>query len=179
VRRTCARIVAHIVTVILAGGRVEATKTISAVASAPRVRSSDAHIRAMIDEATQYSATFRRLIGSIEATNGILYVEPGTGSHPLRSYLSLTVTRAGAYRMLRIQVDTCQSDLEVMTSVGHELQHAIEVLSHPTLTSMEAVYLFYAREAPTNGNTFETMGAIRVGNAVRDELTSHPRVPGL
>jgi hypothetical protein len=44
---------------------------------------------------------------------------------------------------------------------------------------MEAVYLFYAREAPTNGNTFETMGAIRVGNAVRDELTSHPRVPGL
>ncbi len=175
VRRTCVRMVAHIVMVILAAGAVEAAGMISDVTNAPRVRSSDAYIRAMIDEATERSATFHRLIDRIEATNGILYVEPGTCGHRLHAYLSLTVTRAGAYRILRIQVDISQPDLEVMTSIGHELQHAIEVLSNPTLTSHDAVYLFYAREAPTNGNVFETTGAIRAGNAVRDELTSRAR----
>ena len=33
-----------------------------------------------------------------------------------------------------------------------------------------AAYLFYAREFPTTGSSFETPGAIRAGNAVADEL---------
>jgi hypothetical protein len=129
----------------------------------------------MVDEAARRSATFRRLVDVIEATNGIVYVEQGACGHSVRACLTLSVTPAGDYRILRVLVDARQRDWEVMASIGHELQHAIEVLSNPMLTSTEAVYLFYSREWATLGDAFETPGAITIGRAVRNEVGSYAK----
>ena len=72
-------------------------------------------------------------------------------------------------------MDARQPDWEVMASIGHELQHALEVLGNLTLTSTEAVFLFYMREGATMGDTFETAMAIRTGNAVHNEVGSYAR----
>jgi hypothetical protein len=49
---------------------------------------------------------------------------------------------------LRILVDLRKAeDAELMASIGHELQHAIEVLTDRTITSDGAIYLFYERTA--------------------------------
>lgn len=141
----------------------------------PRVRSSHDYIRAMIAEAAQRSPTFDRLIEAIEATDGIVYVEQGACAHSLRACLSLAVTPAGDFRILRVMVDARQPDWEVMASIGHELQHAVEVLGNKTLTSTEMVFLFYTREGMTMGEVFETAVAIRVGNAVRSEVGNYAR----
>jgi hypothetical protein len=85
--------------------------------------------------------------------------------------LILSVTVAGPYRLLRILVDLRKAeDAELMASIGHELQHAIEVLSDRTITSDGAIYLFYERTAPSPTGRFETDPASRVGMAVLNEV---------
>ena len=159
----------------LIGGTVHASSVTPDTTSAPRVRSSDAYIRAMIDEAGRRSATFRRLVDLISATNGIVYVEQGECGHSVHACLALSVTAAAEYRILRILVDARRPDWEVMASIGHELQHAVEVLDNPTITTSQAIYFFYALASPTTGAAFETAGAIKAGNAVRNEVGSYAR----
>ena len=55
-------------------------------------------------------------------------------------------------------------------AVAHELRHALEVLSDPTVTNADAMYFFYRREGSMRGAAFETRAAIDAGNAVRREL---------
>ena len=141
----------------------------------PRVRSTHAYIRAMIDEGATRSATLRRLIAAIEETNGIVYVEQGDCGHRVRACLTLSVTPAGDYRFLRVIVDARQPDWDVMSSIGHELKHALEVLSEPALTSSESVFLYFTREGLTMGESFETPEAVRAGNAVRSEVGAYAR----
>jgi hypothetical protein len=55
-------------------------------------------------------------------------------------------------------------------AAGHELQHALEVLSHSSIRSGSAMTLLYKWEGSKEGGHFETDAAIKVGNAVRAEL---------
>jgi hypothetical protein len=142
---------------------------------APRVRSSNPYIRAMIDEATRRSATFRSLVTGIEATNGIVYVEQGSCLHTDGACLSLNVTSAGDYRMLRVIVDARRPDWDVMEAIGHELMHALEVLGDRGLKDTAGVYEFYAQGRQGVSRPFETKEAIEAGYAVRREVTSFAR----
>ena len=143
----------------------------------PRVRSSHPYIRAMIEEAGRRSATFRRLVSDIEATDGIVYVEQGVCGHSVRACLALSVTPAGEYRILRVLVDARRRDWNVMASIGHELQHALEVLANPRVTTSEGMYLLYQREGDTMGGSFETAAAERVGTAVERDVISFSKRP--
>jgi hypothetical protein len=53
----------------------------------PRVRSNHPYIRAMIADAQVRTATFRRLLATIAATDGIVYVEEGDCRHGVRACL--------------------------------------------------------------------------------------------
>jgi hypothetical protein len=57
-----------------------------------------------------------------------------------------------------------------MGSIGHELQHAVEVLSTPDVTDTATMYRFYEREGRRVFGGFETEAAIRAGQNVRAEL---------
>ena len=62
-----------------------------------------------------------------------------------------------------------------MASIGHELQHAIEVLGEKRLRSGAAIYHFCrgSRSGYMIGDTFETDAAIAAGNAVRSEVNKN------
>src|SRR5262245_47778657 len=96
----------------------------------PRIRSADSTIAALIVQASASSATFRRFVTLIDATDGIVYLERGRCRYNMRACLVATVTVAGPNRILRMVVDQrkAECDLHVMASIGHELWHAIEVL---------------------------------------------------
>jgi hypothetical protein len=57
-----------------------------------------------------------------------------------------------------------------MASIGHELQHAVEVLSNRTIKSGSAMYSLYFEKCHRCGGAIETYAAIQAGSAVRDEL---------
>jgi hypothetical protein len=154
----------------LAGTPVAKAAEEAASAGASRVRSNHPRIVALIAEATERSPTFRGLVETIEATDGIVYVQEGICRHGIRACLT-GVTKPGAMRFLWIRVDTGKTDRELMASVGHELRHAVEVLSNRRVTSTGAMYLLYKREGlKTDSSAFETVAAVEAGRAVGLEL---------
>jgi hypothetical protein len=138
-----------------------------------RVRSNTPSIAALIQEAAERSPLFRRLIETIDATDGLVYVDEGKCGHGVSACLVLSVQVAGPYRLLRILVDPHKRkrDCDLMASIGHELRHAIEVLSEPNVRDYHAVYSFFEREGPTDGGKgrFETPAAVRTGLDVGSE----------
>jgi hypothetical protein len=139
------------------------------------VRSTSSAIRELIDDAMWESPTFRGIVRAIGATDGIVYVEEGVCRHGVHACLLLDVTPAAGYRILRILVDrqgtlAHRGRLDLIATIGHELTHALEVLSERTLRSAAAVFLFYLGRVPTSNSAFETAAAIAAGAAVRGEL---------
>ena len=155
--------------VVLGGSPCLADQT---PASSPRVRSSDHALADLVGLATRGSKTFRQLVASIEMTNGIVYVEPGKCGHGVHACLQMWMQVSGQNRFLRVVIDgaTRHSDVETMSSIGHELQHAIEALGDPSIRDGVTMFNFFKRFAPTDGNRFETTAAVNAGNAIYDEL---------
>jgi hypothetical protein len=139
------------------------------------VRAGNALIATLIQHAGERSNTFRRLLDTINASDGIVYIEPGTCGHGIRACF-VKVTMAGPTRLLWVMVDTQGDDCDLMGLVAHELQHTIEVLSNPSVTSPAAMYFFYSQEADAgNSPAFETNAAKRAGEAVRAEVRQNSR----
>jgi hypothetical protein len=134
-----------------------------------RLRTVGSTLAAIVTDAAVRSATFRQLAHSISQTDGIVYVEDGVCGHGVRACL-VAVTTAGANRIVRVRVDAKAADWHLMGSIGHELQHAVEVLSSPVVTNTRALYLFYQRNGIRTGSVFETAAAVRAGNEVRAEV---------
>ena len=154
-----------------------ATESGAAIASQPSLMAPDARVRgvssrmvAVIEEAATGSATFRGLVDRIGTTDGIVYVAEGQCGHGVRACLLITMTLMGPNRVLRILVDPQKVDRDLMGSIGHELQHAVEVLSHRGVRNYGAMTLLYKKMCEGCGRLFETDAAVRAGNAVRAEL---------
>lgn len=164
---------ALLVAIVLSGLAVRAR---GSAVEWPHVRANgDAAIEVLIEETSRASTTFRALVAAVGNTNGLVYVEQGTCRHGVRACLLLSVTVAGPHRILRILLDLHRDPLQVMAALGHELQHALEVLADAHLTNMRAVYLFYKRVASTTNDAFETDDAIRAGLQVEREVKASGR----
>jgi hypothetical protein len=139
-----------------------------------RVRSDSPTLAAAIGEAARHSATFRDIVAAIETSDGLVYVQEGRCVHGVRSCLLFSVTVAGPYRLLRVRVDPRLASEEVMGLLGHELRHAVEVLSDPQVRSDKAIHFLYLKQGLKLGSTatgvFETEAAIEAGRAVRAEV---------
>jgi hypothetical protein len=142
----------------------------SRMAPDARVRGGSPRIAALIIEAAAHSDTFRRLIDQIGKTDGIVLIREGRCGLGVRACLLHAMTIAGPNRMLFILVDARASDYDLMGSIGHELQHAVEVLSNRQVRTGRAMLLLFKRICNFCGGQFETDAAIKAGDAVRAEL---------
>jgi hypothetical protein len=140
----------------------------------PRVRTGDPSIAALLREGTEHSRRFRQLVDTIDATDGIVYVERGTCRH-VRACLTLTMQVAGPNRLLHIIVDLRRSHGDVLASIGHELQHAIEALGDPHVIDSDTMYFFFDRIGQIGQDTFETDAAIQAGLDVLAEWQASTR----
>jgi hypothetical protein len=143
-----------------------------------RVRSSDATIATLIDQAALRSLTFRKLLSLIQASDGMVYVEPGRCGHGTHACLMVWMQASGSTRFLRVIVNRRRglSDQDFLSSIGHELQHSVEALSEPGTMDSLGLFNFFSRTALHEGNDrFETIEAIKAGDAVRQELSARAR----
>jgi hypothetical protein len=169
--------VAVVVAVLGWTSRAAASQDLDAAVTPPSVNVSHARVRgvgprfvAVISEAADRSATFRGLVDRIGHTDGIVYVAEGQCGHGVWACLLPTMTMAGPNRVLRILVDPGKVDRDLMGSMGHELQHAVEVLGDRTIRDHGAMVLLFKQMCAGCLFRFETDAAIRAGDAVRDEL---------
>jgi hypothetical protein len=143
-----------------------------------RVRSNgDPAVTALLHDALERSLTFRRLVETINGTDGLVYIEPGTCGPGFRACLLMSVTIAGPNRVLHVRVDTRQDPQAAMGSMGHELQHAIEALSELGVRTNALMYAFFERLAGSPSASgqlqFETDSAVKAGDAVSAEVRAH------
>ena len=89
--------------------------------------------------------------------------------------LVLGVTQAGPNRVLHIRVDKRRTGRDLMVSIGHELRHAVEVLSDPGFVDTNSARLFYELAARTERYSFETEAAIETELKVDRELRAWAR----
>jgi hypothetical protein len=140
-----------------------------------RVRGSDAAIATLINHASERSNTFRGLVNTINASDGMVYVEPGACEHGMQACL-VNVTMAGPTRIVWVKLHTQGDECDLMGLIGHELQHTIEVLGNRQVTSSGALYFFLSQEADAGiSPAFETDAAKRIGETVRTEVRHNNR----
>ena len=139
-------------------------------ANQPHVRSSSSDLVALIEQAGQRSATFRGLLETINASDSIVFVEAGACGHGVRACF-VSVTASGAYRYMRVVVDTRKADWDLMGSIGHELRHTIEVIGAPRVRDNVSKHFFYQQIGTRGTDTArETQAAVDAGNTVRTEV---------
>jgi hypothetical protein len=155
------------------GDATDVTVWAAASPEITRLRAVGSTLALIVIQATARSSTFGQLVQAIGKTDGIVYVEYGHCGHGVRACLP-AITAAGANRIVRVRVDKNKADWDLMGSIAHELQHAVEVLGNPAVTSTRAMHFFYEREGRLIGNVFETAAAIRAGNDVRAEARRPP-----
>lgn len=135
-----------------------------------RVRTSNAAIAALLEQGVMLSPTFQGLVETINASDGIVYVERGECGIAVRSCLLMSVVIAGPLRALHVRIDLQRPDDQLIGSIAHELRHAIEVLSDPSVRSDVGIEHFYKMIGKRTGGLVETARAVEAGEAVRAEV---------
>ncbi len=99
----------------------------------------------------------------------------------VKACLLMQLDQAGPNRMLRIHMTSGRPDDEAIIAVGHELQHAMEVLGDSRVRTTNDMFVLYQRIGLRTAASvmqfrthfrFETAAAIQTGDAIRHELAS-------
>jgi hypothetical protein len=112
-----------------------------------RVRSTERFVIALIREGYERSPTFHDLVDTLQQSNVIVLVQPAAcAGGRIRSCLT-SVNGSAMERHIRISVDTRTSHNVLIATVGHELQHAVEIAEHPEVVDAARAIRLYRQIA--------------------------------
>ena len=141
----------------------------------PHMRAESRELRALVDEAARRSPVVRDLIDQIDRSDLTVYIRTrkfeGTELDGRVGILSVT----GHYRYLVVELACGRMDLLQMATLGHELQHVVEIADQPSIVDARSLAAHYERigvrtSSMTGNRTFETAAARDAGAQVRREL---------
>jgi len=156
-------------TIAIPHASIAADAPVSPAPPMSHIRTTNPEVSAVMQNAFDRSATFRKLVSIIDASDSYVYVQAGKCSHSVRACF-VSVTASDTHRFMRVVVDASTADTELMGLIAHELKHATEVIAEPWIRSTDAKYHFYERTAMhAPGGTHETRAAIAAGEIVRSE----------
>jgi hypothetical protein len=159
---------AGLATVALSGNAVACD-----VALPDHVRILDCRLATAVGAAAGRSPMLKDILDRVDRTDGLVFVTTapaiGAATHLLGG-LSHDVTRAGRFRVLRIFVSGKVDD-DAIAIVGHELQHALEVLELSNACSeAEVDALFEHLGWRTGVRAVETQAARDTEHTIQREL---------
>jgi hypothetical protein len=135
------------------------------------VRSQDRAVRGLLKRGFKYSYTFRELMARLEQTDVIVYVEYTPNLPASLDGRMMMLPTAHGQRYVRIQVALRGTPDESVATIGHELQHAIEVAGETAVRDQTAMTALYERIGMRGGqHVYDTLAAQEVGRTVRREL---------
>jgi hypothetical protein len=143
-----------------------------------RLKLMDRNAYELAREGCRGSATFRHLVRRIEELQGFVYVTsmvklPATTEGVLRHRIQLTPDGS---RCLWIVVKRDRLSVYRVGVLGHELQHALEVLEDPDVRNSDDIERLFRRQRQANdGQILETDAALAAGDRVVSELAKRQR----
>jgi hypothetical protein len=178
-----AAVIALVLLVLPVGGAGQCDGTVRGCES--RLRIESPWIAELARVGASRSPTLRALQAAIERTDGLVYLSEGSCMPRVKACLVMQLDQAGPNRMLRIHLTPGRPDDEAIIAIGHELQHAMEVLGDPRVRTTRDMFVLYQRiglrtaASVTQFRThfrFETAEAIQISDTIRDELadSNHP-----
>lgn len=136
-----------------------------------QVRAVDSRTSAALADGARRSPTFAGLIAVINRSDVIVYIESSPMPAAISGRMMLASTGTGA-RYVRIQVSDRLLPEDLISTIGHELQHAVEVAEHPEVRSDATLIALYRRIGAGRSTLFkyDTDAAVQIGAQVRKEL---------
>lgn len=135
----------------------------------PAVRTEHQALRDALLTGCQRSATFRSLGRRIQDAHGVVVVNDG-GCGARRGCLLHWIAVAGERRYLRMAIDADRPREEVAVTIGHELQHALEVLDDPSIRTAAAIYWRFRGAFTGSQRSYETPEALAIEDRIRAEM---------
>jgi hypothetical protein len=138
------------------------------------IRSTDRHLRALIDDALATSATVRALVERITVSDVVVYVacetDPGVHGFGRLNFISAV----GGFRYVLIRLKPKRGG-PAIAALAHELQHAVEIAGAPSVVDEASLGREYARigyksHSSSGGLAFDTAAAVETGRRVTEEL---------
>ena len=140
-----------------------------------RIRPQDPRLADLLRMGIARSATFRELVNRLESGNVIVYLS----TSQLRSSLAGKLTwmaKAGDFRYLKATLNIEQTADQMIATLAHELQHALEVSAEQEVVDQRSLLALYKRIGRPNSagliEAWETKAAQDAGIQVRRELLS-------
>ena len=141
----------------------------------PRVRALDPRLADIVDAGLRQSPTFHSLVDRLEEGEVVVYLRATTLVSPLQGRLTFMSNVAGR-RYVLIEVARDLDVPRMIAMVGHELQHAVEILDAPDIMDSSTMAAAYERWGFRQRNTgdrrigFDTAAAVLAGRQVWREL---------
>jgi hypothetical protein len=140
----------------------------------PRIRSTDSRIAAALRNGLERSHVLRRLVDTIESNDVVVYTAVDQRMADGLSGRLTFMGVGGGYRYVRVAVHPELKPSLVIAALAHELQHVVEVVEHPEVTSEAALTALYKRIGYSNMASgrvgWETDAAHEIGLVVLREM---------
>ena len=142
----------------------------------PRLRLTDVRLQQAVRHGRQQSASFRVLLDQLEATDVVVYVECARLRPRLDGQLTFLTAAAGT-RYVLVRIGWNLPLARKIATLGHELQHALEVARSPDVVSAETMAAAYQRFGFTRNRAgqrvdFDSIAAIDAGMTIWRELAA-------
>lgn len=139
-----------------------------------RIRPQDPRLADLLRAGAARSATFRAIVNRIEAGNLFVYVSLSPNMKSSLAGKLTWMTKSGAFRYVKATINTEQSADQMIATLAHELQHALEVHDEEGVVDQRTLMGLYKRIGrPSMSGAiagFETAAAQETGLQVRREL---------
>ena len=143
-----------------------------------RIRTDSTYLQTIIADAADRSPTLRAIVQQIDTSNVIVYVTCEHLNSAMLQGRTMWVSSVAGVRYVRVQVECMLTRPELVAILGHELQHVAEIPAAADVVDRRS----FARLFNTIGYStchfaeqYETPGAIRAGERVRQEFVSGKR----
>jgi hypothetical protein len=141
-----------------------------------RIRPQDPRLVDLIRAGLTRSATFRDIVHRIEAGNLIVYVSLSPSMKANLAGKLTWMSKAGMFRYVKATINTEQSSDQMIATLAHELQHALEVGGDESVIDQRSLAGLYKRIGRPSISTviagYETAAAQETGFQVRRELAA-------
>jgi hypothetical protein len=138
----------------------------------PRVRGVTPSMRQLIETGIKRSATFRSLVERLNKSDVVVFLEASKEMPAGLDGRLMFLTTAAGTRYLHAQLTAGLNVEELIAVAAHELQHALEVATHPEVRCSDTLKSLYRQIGiPGAGkDRFDTTAAQSTGKRVRAEL---------
>ncbi len=139
----------------------------------PHVRMPQARVARLVTGAAQRSPTFAALLQQLQATDVVVFVATTTALAPRITGRTVLVNATSTVRYLQADVKANVPEHEIIITIAHELQHAIEI-ARSDVRDERALAKLFDSIGERHARGFESDAAIDTGARVRRELARTP-----